>query len=628
MSTKRLFYFLLIVLFQSLFYFLFLYFIYNVAFDYVSLSGDHITRFGFKNEVLILINIGLILLLITKRKYMSVVLTILIYSLFIFINLEKIKYFNNPLLPLDFKYINQFLLAWPIFKSYIPAILITVLLFFLVFYFFIKKERPIKFLQSYISLQVLLCFLFLFLITINVSGLYQSVAIKLATNEKGRAHLVATSQKFGLMTTFVRNIIHISANKKPDNYSFNKMKSIWSKYKASQTNQYENSESDVNLIIYLIESFTDPIDAGIKTTIDPIPFFHELQSKHPSGFVYSPEIGGRSANAEFEILTGFSKHFFDEASIPFIDLPYRHIPSIARELSNIGYFTKVIQGANLGYFNYKQMYSMLGFQKIISLNGKAGVPLDVAHRGPSDEAIVDEIISTSQQEDRFFIYAFPNSTHGTWRYGAYDNSNINLKPDHKLTSEEDGAKQLRTYMNALNTADKAIMKLISHFDQSESKTVILILGDHQPGMPEFREHYMKTKFPNRFNGKTRKQIKKQFFEFDESNKLESYDIMHRTPYVLWSNFNLPNQDNKTLGMNELAPAIFKALKHQPDNFFYHFLDLYTAQSKYSDLLKYTHLNGQGLSAVATKWLLDYENIQYDLLLGNEYLTKISNNNQK
>lgn len=603
---------------------LWVYFVYFVALDNTRFNGERITGFGLRNEILLLINFGLLIFLLSKRILLSLLLAVISYSIFIIINLEKIKFYNSPVLPLDFHYLSQLVLLWPAFKLYFFiffGFVFTIIALILIF----KKFEPRNhFLLRSSKFKFSIIFTFVFFVSIKISGLYNDMVYTLAKDGRGRAHLVYTSERDGLLTTFVRNYLHISANKSPENYSKNKILEIYNDKIVNEKLKIVSSHEKINLVIYLIESFIDPQSLDIESTRDPIPFFHHIQKEFESGYVYSPVIGGRSANAEFEILTGFSKHFFDPASIPFIDLPQREIPSIANELKREGYFTKVIQAANLDFFNYKVMYDMLGFDEIVSLDNKKEVPLDIAGRYPSDIAIVNEIIKSAENKDNFFLYAFPNSTHGLWDYDAYDNSDLNLNLSQPLNNSK-GEKDLKTYLNSLHTADQAIKKLIQHFEQKNQKTVILILGDHQPGMPEIIEQYMFKKFPNRFSNGDRIKLKKQFNKFHKENLLESYEIMHKVPYVLWTNIKTTKVKGKNRGMNELATRIFQLINHQPQSDFYRFMETFVDKAQFSDILRYVFLHEEKLEPDKLDWIKSYEQLQFDILLGGNYIKEIGAN---
>ena len=596
--------------------------VYGVGLDHTPFNGQQIKAFGLRLEILILIHVGLLLVFLTQRMLLAWLLTALLYAGFFFINLEKIKYFNSPLLPLDVKYLDQLLLVWSIFKPQLITLLIFLVLVSVISVWLFKKEPRLSFFSQSNGWIKAVVLVVLMVSGIKFSGLYGAMKYDLAMNERGRAHLVITAQRDGLLTTFVRNFLHAAADDKPAGYSADRIKEIHQKISTNGDAVVDQQGEPINLVIYLVESFTDPQALGIQTTHDPIPFFRQLQQQHESGYVYAPVVGGRSANSEFEILTGFSKHFFKPSSIPFIDLPYRYIPSVANELGIRGYQSKVIQAASLGFFNYQHMYAMLGFSEIISLADDSSVPTDPSGRSPSDFAVVDEVIRSSQQATPFFIYAFPNSTHGSWNYRAYDDSALDLVLARPLSSPK-GAHELRTYLNALHTADQAIQKLIQYFEQQDAKTVVLILGDHQPGMPEMMEQHLMSAYPERFKSTAnRRTLKNQFLEYFEDHPLESYQVMHKVPYLIWTNFETRPSGQGEIGMNELATRLFELLDHQPRHVFYHFLTQFLKQTDYQDILKFVYLGGEDMAAVQKKWVADYQQLQYDVLLGASYLNKV------
>jgi hypothetical protein len=91
-------------------------------------------------------------------------------------------------------------------------------------------------------------------------------------------------------------------------------------------------------------------------------------------------------------------------------------------------------------------------------------------------------------------------------------------------------------VNALRTADRAIGKLIDHFRDVEEKTLIVVLGDHLPGLSP--SIYEALGFAN---------------EIDPP----SLERRHSCPVVLWSNFGAPKIPIMT-SMNFLGVEILRA----------------------------------------------------------------------
>jgi hypothetical protein len=55
----------------------------------------------------------------------------------------------------------------------------------------------------------------------------------------------------------------------------------------------------INLIVYLVESFMDPADLGVRFTREPVPVFRRLRASAPGGHAVVPNEFGGSANTEF-----------------------------------------------------------------------------------------------------------------------------------------------------------------------------------------------------------------------------------------------------------------------------------------------------------------------------------------
>ena len=605
-----------ILLVHLLVYALTVFIVYNYFLDLVFFNGSNLTLDGYILETLSLFLVSFVFLFITRRKYLSLFLTLLIYIIFILINTEKINILNAPLSSTDLFYFDELILAWDVFITYIPKIILSVLSLIVFSYIFVKNETTSPTLKKYkVIFPSLLAVLFIFIA-------YNKKSVRKFLNKgysiKNRVHMVVRSEKTGLLFNFTINSIFVNKISPPHDYTHLNIEKVAST--ISKINNQNNDGNDVSLIIYLIESFSDPQSAGIQTTKDPIPFFHQLQKHHNSGFVYSPVVGGKSANAEFELLTGFSMQFFPSFAIAYNDIPYRNIPSIANELNHLGYYSSAIHVADLGFFNYKQMYKMQGFNNSNTLWNDNSVEKDPAGRFPSDSSLVEKIIDTGEKHEKFFIFAFPNSTHGKWDYPVYLDSPIDLLPENSINYKS-GKNELKTYLNALNTADLAIKKLISHYKNENRKVAILVMGDHQPGLAEFRELFMLNKFNSKLSFDSRKEMKRQFRQLSYTDPLSTIEAFYSVPYVLWTNYEVSNKNSYQKGMNSLVLKIFDTMNISPQSKFYSFLSQYSQTNSYKSLLEYIIDKKQGSIDKIKSWHSNFELIQYDLLYGEQYLNQ-------
>ncbi|MEZ5472906.1 MAG: LTA synthase family protein [Marinicella sp.] len=374
--------------------------------------------------------------------------------------------------------------------------------------------------------------------------------------------MLTHAKQNGLFTLFSINLLFPNNIKMPEDYSESSMKNLFTRYDNYSSFTGENESP--HIIVFLIEAFTDPLSSGIKTTRDPIPFFRMLSENYTSGNSLVPVIGGKSANSEFELLTGLSMRYLQKGSIPYIEHLNKPINSFVSELKRNGYQTHAIHVANLGFFNYKIAYPNLGFDQISTLKNNKDVKMDVADRFPSEQSLVDKIIQTVDQNEKpKFIFAFPNSTHGFWNYPEYLNSSLDVL--NKTHDQDKNA--IKTYINALNTTDKAIESLVTHFQGHQKKTIILFLGDHYPGLLSYLKSNLSAK--ENINGdidfsKNNDHMTK--YKFIKNNyPVTFYAAQHKVPYVIWTNFETPVVD-EDVSINLLHTKILSLINYKQSPF--------------------------------------------------------------
>ncbi len=128
-----------------------------------------------------------------------------------------------------------------------------------------------------------------------------------------------------------------------------------------------------------------------------MPFFRGLRQRFSSGWAYSPELGGRSANPEFELLSGLATYFLPRESVPYMTFVSRPLPALPRFFSERNYHASALHVDTLGFFNYVEVYRDFGFSDARTLRSKPGVQLDAAGRVPSDESVVDFVTDVSHR---------------------------------------------------------------------------------------------------------------------------------------------------------------------------------------------------------------------------------------
>lgn len=295
----------------------------------------------------------------------------------------------------------------------------------------------------------------------------------------------------------------------------------------------------INLIVYLVESFMDPDDLRLHYTRDPIANLRAAAGGRITSHGIVPERFGGSANTEFEVLTGMAMAYLPQGSLPFRQYLRHPIPSLPRELGQLGYSTTAIQADAKYYYNREQAYDLLGFENVVWLNDSAGVERAARPGWPSDRAVVNAIIDATRGHRPFFVFAFPSSTHSPYNSGVYRSSTLDVT-DHVVG---DTAQEIKEYINSIAVADQAIGALIEHFRHEPDSTVIAIMGDHLAPLSA--------------------GALSRFFEgLSGASDAEQARRTRRVPLVLWANFRLPAQVGELSG-NGLPGLLLEEMNVRP-----------------------------------------------------------------
>jgi phosphoglycerol transferase MdoB-like AlkP superfamily enzyme len=388
--------------------------------------------------------------------------------------------------------------------------------------------------------------------------------------------------------------LHVSA---PPGYGEAAVERVMSKLSQAPVAQQPAAVTGpVNLVIFVVEAMMDPADLGWKFTSDPLPFFHALRERFSSGWAYSPEVGGRSANPEFELLSGLATYYLPRDSVPYMTFVSRPLPALPRFFTERGYHASALHVDTLAFFNYVEVYRDFGFSDARTVRSKPGVSLDAAGRVPSDEALVDFVIEVSRESPQYFLFAFTNATHLPYDYEAYLASDLDIVDPLPPPIR----REVKTYVNALRAADRAIAKLIHHFEASKDRVVVAILGDHLPGLSaEAMSHSLIVGAKNWPDGMA---------------------LSHRCPVVLWSNVGAPKRDF-SVSFNFLGQRLLAEMGIAPTGIW----RANAAQAAQTPVLSKFVETADGrrylppeLPPDEAAQIRDYGLIQYDLLFGEQY----------
>lgn len=406
----------------------------------------------------------------------------------------------------------------------------------------------------------------------------------------------------GLAIAYILNVPMANVSSPPD-YSTEQVMKISERIRNNMSAgdsaaSSNDAASRPDIIMIMSESFWDPTRLpGVNFASDPMPAVRAQQS----GYVFSPEFGGMTANVEFEALTGFSNAFLPYGSIPYQQYIRRPVPSLASFFQSHGYATKALHPYRQWFWNRGTVYQNFGFEEFLS---EENLPT-LTRRGKlaSDEEFVNEVIRAAENtEQPLFLFGVSLQGHGPYAPSRYPDSKIAVTS----SAGEKTAATLRSYAQGLQDADSSFQRLLDWANQRSRETIIVFFGDH---LPPLGEAYVKTGFMN----------KRVASRVDAPDQMQQ---QHETPLVLWSNTGMENIEAGTISPAFLPYYILEMARMQHP-YYTGFLGELHSQYRVIDghlLLDETYQPQEGWLQEASlpAVLHDYRLLQYDLIFGKGY----------
>lgn len=404
---------------------------------------------------------------------------------------------------------------------------------------------------------------------------------------------IKSYRKNGCILTFMRSMQLMMVDK-PDGYSPDTAKQIAAPY---QEMQKEDSARTPNVIVIMDEAFADLQAVGnFETSEDVIPFYHSLKKNTVKGFSYVSVFGGQTANTEFEFLTGLSKAFVPASATPYQLYIKSPLPGLTSHLGNQNY-----QGMYAFHpfrpngYNRNNVYPNLGFSEFISLDDMTPSDSDLIRNFVSDQAdfnlIIDRYEQAKKESDApFYLFNVTMQNHSGYDKD-FDNLDLPISIEKKWDDPE-----ARRYLNLIHHSDEALKSLIGYFEKQKDPTVIVFFGDHEPGLSN--------EFYSKILGKNVEQL----------NAEENMEL-YKTPFLIWANYDIKEQDNVNISMNYLSTLMLESTGMELSPFNHFLSDMYkevpilTANGYYGSDGKYYALDDE--SSPYYNALKNYSILQYN-----------------
>lgn len=226
-----------------------------------------------------------------------------------------------------------------------------------------------------------------------------------------------------------------------------------------------------NIHIVLEESFWDPSPltaAGLEQSpLDPR--FLELWKQ--SGFTraLSPAFAGQTANAEFEILSGFP---LDEVAVKFERGFNDNLPALPRLLRDIGYRTVASHPNVPGFWNRQIAYEKLGFETFWSKGDF--VQDDMAGPFLSDRSLHAQVGNKlADTDDGRPVLDYVVTFYGHWAYDVSAHRPVVIDTESKIS-------EVTKYINTMHYKSAEMMDALAHIQAADPDSIVVLFGDHLP----------------------------------------------------------------------------------------------------------------------------------------------------
>lgn len=280
----------------------------------------------------------------------------------------------------------------------------------------------------------------------------------------------------------------------------------------------QDSQTRPNVICIMSESYGDlRMLRDIDTSEEVMPFFDSLKSDSLFGELQVSIFAGGTCNTEFEFLTGHSVSGLLAGSSVYTFYTKGEVNALPNIFRDEGYKTVAIHPFDEQWWDRNKAYPLLGFDEFISDDDF--IDPTYIRSFISDQSAFDRIIDEyeeSKGQDPLFAFCVTMQNHADYSR-RWDNQNYDIDitnfPDYQFPYTEN-------YLSLLRESDDALKELIEYFDQVDEPTIIVFFGDHLPALDY---------------GLYDTLLDTDICQITAKESLP----MYVTPYIIWSNYDLP-----------------------------------------------------------------------------------------
>lgn len=377
----------------------------------------------------------------------------------------------------------------------------------------------------------------------------------------------------------------------PEGYSEETMTALEAGYADTEAKQ------GPNIIVIMNESFVDMSVLGNKlNTNEPVtPYFDALQENTIRGYALTPALGGSTANAEFEFLTGNTMAYLPDGSNPYQQHINDEVFSLAWLLRSYGYESTATHPMPATGWSRDKVYPLLGFEGSTFIEDYPQQKLVRSH--VSDREVYEKVLQILEQNtSSLFLFGVTMQNHGGY---SYVGENYTKTIDLSGYSKE--YPQTEQYLSLLQESDQALEYLLTTLADYPEDTLVVFFGDHFP------------------------KTESEFMDEVHGGSLKTLDekmLKRKVPFVIWANYDLEEQTVECTSLNYLARYVLEAAGMELPAYYQFLKDMETVIPAMNHMGYYSSQQGKFIEFDKAEgeekaWLEKYAIMQYNSLFDEE-----------
>ena len=336
---------------------------------------------------------------------------------------------------------------------------------------------------------------------------------------------VATFNSKGFLYSFIYSY---NTNKisKPDDYD---TRGVIAKIDAFEP-LTDASVADIkkpHIIMVMGEAFSEfSLNPNFDFTgyTDPLYNYKKIKENSYYGQIVVPNIGGGTADTEFDVLTGLSTRHLRGAPFAF-RLVGGDFDSIAHSLNSLGYNSEFIHPGHSWFYNRQNVYAYMGFSRMVFMDEFK----DANEKGMyiAEDATIERMIEMFENHlnenpaTPYFQYCVTIQNHGPYKDKYLVDTNFNTT----LDISDDDINAISNYYEGLHDADRELKRLTDYFESSREPVVLIYFGDH---LPAYASSVYNAAYPNEY----------------DAGSIGDLTRLYKTPFIIWE-----NSEAKSLNLN-------------------------------------------------------------------------------